>query len=209
MDKIICFGKNYSDHMLELGDAPVDKPVIFLKPPSVLKQCEKWNETIQASVTENETHYECELVLKLSKGGYQMTYQEASAAISEYTIGLDMTLRTIQASLKKNGHPWTTGKVFPDACIMGPWIKYTSEDFLNTPFSFCLDGEIKQQSVGKAMLFKPEELIVYASQFFPLCAGDVLFTGTPAGVGPIHKKSIGILTVSDFKYTVHWQSYRC
>lgn len=206
MDKIVCFGKNYSDHMMELGDAPVSQPVIFLKPPSVLKQCAQWGETLQAHLTEHETHYECELVIKLNTDGYRMTLEEASDAIDEYTIGLDMTLRQQQTILKQNGHPWTTAKVFSDSAIIGPWIKYNEQQFLNTSFQFMLDQDVKQQSQGKNMLFKPRDLVHYASQFFPLCAGDILFTGTPAGVGAVKNGSIGSLIINYFQYYVRWST---
>ncbi len=205
MDKVVCFGKNYQDHMHELGDKPVDKPVIFLKPPSVVKQCEKWGETIQACLIPNqETHYECELVIQLNQGGYCIAPHEASAMIEKYTIGLDMTLRQQQALLKQNGHPWTIAKVFPDSCIIGPWIEYDAKCFSDLPFSFSLNNELKQSSFGKNMLFKPEELVSYASQFFPLCKGDILFTGTPSGVGKVHENAIGTLKITEHQYNVQW-----
>ncbi len=204
MDKIVCFGKNYQAHMLELGDAPVEKPVIFLKPPSVLKQCKAWDETLQVALTTNETHYECELVLRLNRDAYQISIEEAAGAIDAYTIGLDMTLRQAQALLKKNGHPWTIAKVFPDAGIIGPWIECNDFNFLELPFQFTLDGVVKQSSYGKDMLFKPAALISDASQFFPLCKGDILFTGTPAGVGPVQNGSVGILKIGEVQYGVQW-----
>jgi 2-keto-4-pentenoate hydratase/2-oxohepta-3-ene-1,7-dioic acid hydratase in catechol pathway len=208
MDKIICFGKNYQDHMLELGDEPVTKPVIFLKPPSILAQCQQWGKTVQAYLPDHETHYECELVLQLNKDGYNMTVEEADDAIGAYTIGLDMTLRQVQNLLKKNGHPWTIGKVFPSACIIGPWIEAISSDFLDNQFIFKLDGIEKQRSCGRNMLFQPQKLIAYASQFFPLCKGDIIFTGTPAGVGPVHNNSTGVLSLNsaarDYQYFVQW-----
>jgi 2-keto-4-pentenoate hydratase/2-oxohepta-3-ene-1,7-dioic acid hydratase in catechol pathway len=204
MDKIVCFGKNYADHMKELGDAPVEKPVIFLKPPSVLKQCNQWNDTLQVQLMQDDTHYECELVIRLKNDAYQIPIEKAENCINDYTIGLDMTLREKQSLLKKNGHPWTIGKVFPDAAIIGPWIPYHSLDFLETTFQFTLNGTVKQQSYGKNMLFKPAELIHYASQFFPLCAGDILFTGTPAGVGAVNKNSHGKIQIGSRAYTVLW-----
>lgn len=204
MDKIVCFGKNYQDHILELGDKPVTKPVIFLKPPSILKQCMAWGGTVNAQLAESETHYECELVIKLSKGGYKMTLAEASTAIEAYTIGLDMTLRSLQAKLKDQGHPWTISKVFPDSCIIGPWIEISDMSFMDDEFKFSLDQKLKQRSFGKNMLFKPFDLIMYASRFFPLCSGDILFTGTPSGVGAVYDKSIGVLQVAKHEYTVVW-----
>ena len=206
MDKIVCFGKNYQDHMLELGDKPVSKPVIFLKPPSVLKQCANWGGTVNATLTDSETHYECELVIKLSSGGYKMTTSEAKSSICAYTIGLDMTLRVEQAKLKAAGHPWTTGKVFPDAAIIGPWIETSSLDFLDLDFTFTLDNELKQKSSGHKMIFNPIDLIVYASNYFPLCEGDILFTGTPSGVGMVNNKSQGVLSISNHKYNVEWNT---
>ena len=205
MDKIVCFGKNYQEHMLELGDAPVDKPVIFLKPGSVLKQCNEWGSDIDVLLTEEETHFECELVIRLSKGGYKLSFEEASQCIDAYTIGLDMTLRKLQAGLKKNGHPWTTAKVFPDSAIIGPWIKTNHLNFLDDKFRFVLDGKLCQQAQGKQMLFKPVELIQYASQHFPLCPGDILFTGTPSGVGQVNNGSKGKLSIADKYYNVNWK----
>ena len=172
MDKIICFGKNYQDHILELGDKSVIKPVIFLKPPSVLKQCVNWDEKIEAFFPKNETHYECELVIRLGMGGYNLTLDQAAKSISAYTVGLDMTLRQEQMVLKQNGHPWTISKVFPDSCIIGPWIEVFDMKFMDEIFRFSLNHHLKQKSCANNMLFKPVDLIVYASQFFPLCEGS-------------------------------------
>ena len=204
MDKVVCFGKNYQDHMLELGDKPVSEPVIFLKPKSVVKTCTAWNDTINAFFPEQELHYECELVLRLGAGGYKMSRDEALKSIDAYTVGLEMTLRKEQAVLKANGHPWTISKVFPDSCIIGPWIETINLDFLNTNFKFSLNNEVKQSSSGINMLFNPVDLIVYASKFFPLCKGDVLFTGTPSGVGKIAKGSSGVVAIRQHQYTVLW-----
>lgn len=204
MDKVICFGKNYQDHMLELGDAAVDKPVIFLKPPSVVHQCPAWGNNINVALTGSETHFECELVIKLCKGGYKLNAEEALEAIGSYTLGLDMTLRKEQALLKENRHPWTTSKVFPDAAIIGPWINVVNMDFLDTEFTFTLDKLLKQKSCGKNMLFNPVELIVYASKHFALCEGDILFTGTPSGVGAVKEDSTGVLQIGQYHYGVNW-----
>ena len=204
MDKIVCFGKNYQEHMLELGDAPVTKPVIFLKPASTLKQCPSWNDEIDLILTQEETHYECELVIQLKAGGYNMTDSEAINALDSYTIGLDMTLRKLQTELKQNGHPWTSAKVFPDAAVIGPWLKINDLDFLDLEFNFSLDGQIRQHGMGNQMLFSPIDLIKYASQHFLLCPGDILFTGTPAGVGMVKRGSRGKLSLGKNNYLVNW-----
>lgn len=202
---IICFGKNYQDHMHELGDKPVDQPVIFLKPESVLKACNNWGDTLHLYLPQEETHFECELVFKLQCGGYQFTPEKARDALGWFTIGLDMTKRNVQKSLKAAGHPWTLGKVFPDAAVIGPWIKIENlEKCLTESFSFTLNNTLRQSSVGNNMLFSPIDLVVLASQHFPLCEGDILFTGTPAGVGKVMSGDRGVLQLGQYGYSVCW-----
>ncbi len=190
LDKIICFGKNYEDHCKEIGDSKCEKPVIFIKPSSCLVQAKNWIDPLQISRLSstdhlNDLNYECEVVLQLSAGGYKMSPEEAEMAISHYSIGLDMTLRKLQKTLKDNGHPWTIAKVFPNSAIIGPWIECKYEELKNIEFSLKLNGEIKQNSHVKNMIFNPIQLIQHASQFFELCPGDIIFTGTPAGIGQL------------------------
>lgn len=197
IDKIICVGKNYLEHAKELGDAVPEKPVIFLKPPSVLQQCPQWNETIQVSYPQDrgEVHHEIEIVVQVGD----------NTKINAVTLGLDMTLRTEQAKLKKAGHPWTTGKVFKDAAIIGPWIAL--EDFsqyLYYEFSLTIDDEIRQQGYGRDMTMKPEELVNYINQYFPICKNDIVFTGTPAGVGAIRVTSLATLQWGKYHFNVQW-----
>ena len=203
MDKIICFGKNYDQHMAEMGDKYVEKPVIFIKPASVLKTC-KWGDLIDLQLINEDTHYECELVIRINKGGYNLSYTDASKMIDGVTVGLDMTLRNLQSNLKTQGHPWTVSKVFPDSCVIGEFIPTNNLDFLNLDFSFSLNNELKQSSKGVHMRMHPFDLIVYASSFFPLCAGDILFTGTPKGVGKVCANSQGQLSIGDLSYYVKW-----
>ena len=205
MPSIICFGKNYQDHMHELGDKPVDQPVIFLKPLSALKACKNWGETLQLYLPQEETHFECELVFKLKSGGYQLTKAQAHDALDSFTIGLDMTKRNLQKQLKEAGHPWTIGKVFPDAAVIGPWIKIENlESCLSESFSFTLNNNVRQNSMGEKMLFSPIDLVVLASQYFPLCEGDILFSGTPAGVGKVASGDKGVLQLGKCTYSVCW-----
>lgn len=204
---IIFFGKNYHDHMHELGDKPVDKPVIFLKPANVLRIAHHWNETMDLYFPEEEIHYECELVFKLNAGGFQLTAEKARDALGWYTVGLDMTKRNLQKKLKENGHPWTIGKVFPDAAVIGPWIEIADmESCLETPFYFLLNDQLRQTGFGKNMLFSPVDLVVYASQYFPLSAGDILFTGTPSGVGKIERGDVGTIKMAEKNYFVRWKA---
>lgn len=205
-DKIICFGKNYQDHMNELGDKLVDRPVIFLKPFSVLKSCAQWGDALSLSFPEDEIHYECELVFKLKSGGYQLSQEQAREMLGWYTIGLDMTKRVLQSELKKAGHPWTIGKIFPDAAVIGPWLSIENLDqHLSTEFSFSLNNEIRQKGFGKNMLFSPIDLVVLASQYFPLCEGDILFTGTPSGVGKINQNDLAELKLGNQLFKVEWK----
>jgi acylpyruvate hydrolase len=201
IDKIICVGKNYHEHAKELGDAIPEKPVIFLKPASTLLQANNWDETIIAHYPQHrgELHHEIEIVLQLTEDAYQITPTDAEKLIGAVTIGLDMTLRTEQTKLKKQGHPWTIAKVFKDAAILGPWIAI--EDFpyyLYQEFTLTIDEILRQHGYGREMNLSPRELISYISQYLPLSRGDIIFTGTPAGVGPVLPGQL---------VTVQWQQY--
>jgi 2-keto-4-pentenoate hydratase/2-oxohepta-3-ene-1,7-dioic acid hydratase in catechol pathway len=178
MDKFICVGKNYLDHAKELGDAIPEMPVLFLKPPSTAVTVKEWGQTLEVALPRDRgsVHYECEIIVQI----------DADRKIKAVTLGLDMTLREMQGQLKKQGHPWELSKVFKNSAIVGPWIPFTEfSHYLNEEFSFHLNGEIKQKAFGTQMRLSPKECIAYAAQYFPLCQGDLFFTGTPAGVGPV------------------------
>lgn len=206
-DKIVCVGKNYRDHAIELGDAVPEKPVLFLKPASVLKQASDWGELMHLDFhfEDSAVQPECEIVLRVANDGYKMTREEAKNAISSVTLGLEMTLRSRQSELKKLGHPWTTAKVFKDAAILGPWIPYHQfKDYLRTEFQLLINGEVRQCSKGAEMMIQPEDLLIYISQFFPLKSGDVIYTGTPAGVTSISKNTTAEVRWSNHSYSVKW-----
>lgn len=208
IDKIICVGKNYLEHAKELGDAIPEKPVLFLKPPSVLKTVMRWQDTLYIPDLPQDANIqpECEIVLHITTGGYRITREQAENMVGEVSLGLDMTLRTRQTQLKKNGHPWTTAKVFPDAAIIGPWISLKEfHDYLDTPFSLSINDKICQQAKGTEMMMNPVELLVYISSFFPLCAGDIIFTGTPAGVSPISANDQATLSWGNHSFSVIWK----
>ncbi|MEY2987730.1 MAG: hypothetical protein RJB13_1251 [Pseudomonadota bacterium] len=207
MDKIICVGKNYPDHAAELGDKQPDKPVLFLKPPSVLRTHTNSGTALELTLPSHSTavHHEIELVFRVRREGFRMSIEEAHNALDAVTVGLDMTLRDLQTSAKKAGAPWTTGKVFPDAAIVGPWLEFSAlQDIENQKFSLHIDDTLRQQSSAKEMLFKPAECLSYASQFFPICEGDLLFTGTPIGVAPVSVGQSAVLTFSTISYCVRW-----
>ncbi len=197
IDKIVGVGKNYLDHAQELGDRVPEKPVLFLKPPSTLKQVKHWGERVEVTFLKGvgEIHHECEVVLRVG----------ADKQFDAVSIGLDMTLRTRQAELKKNGHPWTTAKVFVDAAIVGPWIMLADfPDYKDTPFALELDGQLRQQAKMTDMIMSVMDILPYIESFFPLCPGDLIFTGTPKGVGAVIPGAVAKLSWAPYHYEVKW-----
>jgi acylpyruvate hydrolase len=207
IDKIVCVGKNYLDHAQELGDAVPDKPVLFLKPASVIRQVAHWGEQIQLDFPSEDTNVqpECEIALRLAHDGYRMKLDETRHAISDITLGLDMTLRARQTELKNQGHPWTIAKVFKDAAVLGPWIPYHQfNHYMDTEFQLRINDRLQQSAKGCDMMMHPEHLLVYVSQFFPLKKGDIIYTGTPAGVTSISKNTTAELRWNTYCYKVNW-----
>ncbi len=188
MDKLICIGKNYLEHAKELGDAVPEKPVLFLKPPSAMIQASQEGETIETKlpVGRGSVHHECEIVLRLGPGG----------KIDALTLGLDLTLRDLQAALKKSGHPWEVSKVFAGSALLGPWLP-VFDDYLEREFSLTINGALKQKGKGSEMRTPPEACIEHARSCFPVLPGDAVFTGTPAGVGPIQAGDLAELKWGD------------
>ena len=211
MDKIVCVGKNYAEHAKELGDAVPDKPVLFIKPPSALKVAAQKGERVSLRIPPETgaLHHECEIVLKISRDGYRMSLGEAQTAICEVTLGLDMTLRDLQAKLKKQGHPWEVSKAFLDSAVVGPWIKTADfGQYLDTFFKLSLDGNLKQTGRASQMTLSPAECVAYISQHFPLKKGDLVFTGTPAGVGPVTAGQVAQLEWGPIQYQVTWTDFQ-
>lgn len=207
MDKIICVGKNYSEHSAELGDVHPEKPVLFIKPPSVLRTVSANGSLLNLKLPRHseQVHHEVELVFRIDRDGFRMTRAEAEKALGAVTVGLDMTLRDIQQECKRKGTPWTTGKVFPDAAVIGPWIELQAgSKALEEVFSFALDGVQRQSAQGKQMSHDPFECLSYVSQFFPICKGDLIFTGTPVGVGPVALGQTGEVRYGPIHYKVTW-----
>ncbi|MBI1860133.1 MAG: fumarylacetoacetate hydrolase family protein [Deltaproteobacteria bacterium] len=207
MDKIICLGRNYPEHAKEMGGNPIERPVLFLKPPSVRRQIGKNGDRISVALPRRDSsvHPECEIIVWITQGGQNLTVEEAGARIGWVTLGLDVTLRDIQATAKKAGHPWTVSKVFRDSAIVGPWFAVSEfPNYKETEFRL-LQGE-KARQIGDPgqMMFSPAEAIAYASENFPLNPGDILFTGTPAGVGPVVAGDVVRLVWGKMNYEVAW-----
>lgn len=175
MDKIICLGKNYADHVAEMKEKAPSKPVLFLKPASCFIE-PKDKSQFDIPWTRGEIHYECEIVFKLYKKN-----------IIGLGLGLDLTLRDLQKTLKENGHPWEIAKSFKNSAIVTPMkgIRDFSSDWQDTPFTLKINGEVKQTAKLNDAILKANEIIHYIDEFFPICDGDLVFTGTPKGVGPL------------------------
>lgn len=186
--KVVCVGKNYLEHAKELGDAVPDKPVIFMKPPSAMAFSP---ENIVYPSFSQSLHYETELVALVGKTGYAIPKAGAYDYIAGYAVGLDMTLRDLQANAKKQGHPWTVSKCFDTSALLGPFIaKETIPDPQALEIKLWVNGILKQDDSTRNMMFSLADLITYVSGYFTLEEGDLLFTGTPKGVGETHRGDV-------------------
>lgn len=174
---------NYRPHCIELNNPLPEEPVIFLKPDSAYATDK--NPFFLPHFSQ-EIHYETELVVKISKLGKNIAEKYAHRYYEEFTLGLDMTARDLQRKSRSLGHPWTTSKAFDQSAIVG---KFLAKDCFNLQalhFHLDINGERRQEGYTGDMIFSIDQLVAYASQFFTLKTGDLIFTGTPAGVGPLH-----------------------
>lgn len=179
--KIFCVGRNYAEHAKELNNEIPEEPVIFLKPKSALLQSQT---TFYYPEFTNELHYEAELVLKIIKNGKYVSANQANKYYNAITVGIDFTARDLQQELKKKGLPWEKAKAWDNSAVIGTWIDITPQ-MLKNPinFSMKLNEDVVQKGNSKDMLFSFDKIVSNISQYFSLNIGDVIFTGTPAGVG--------------------------
>jgi len=179
--KIFCVGRNYADHAKEMNNEIPDEPVIFMKPKSALVQ----NHTpFYYPEFTNELHYECELVVRISKNGKYIQEKHASNYYNAISVGIDFTARDIQKQLKEKGLPWEKAKSFDNSAAVGNFVDITpAMNKKNINFSFEKNKEIVQKGNSKDMIFSIDAIIANISNYFSLNIGDLIFTGTPAGVG--------------------------
>ncbi len=179
--KIFCVGRNYADHAKELGNAVPEEPVIFMKPKTALMTS---NAPFYYPEFTNELHYEAEIVLRVCKNGRYIGEADAEMYYDAFTIGIDFTARDIQAELKKKGLPWEKAKAWDNSAVIGKWVDLTPE-ILTNPIHFSLQKNKETVQVGTTedMIFSFNEIVSHISQYFSINIGDLIYTGTPAGVG--------------------------
>ncbi|WP_046745874.1 fumarylacetoacetate hydrolase family protein [Kordia zhangzhouensis] len=182
--KIICIGRNYTEHIAELANEKPADPVIFMKPDTAILIKKQ---PFFIPDFSNEIHHEVEILVKINKLGKYIDRKFAHKYYDEISVGIDFTARDLQSKLKAKGLPWEKAKAFDGSAVVGEWIsKDQFADMNDLNFSLQKNDEIVQQGNTKHMLWKIDELIAYVSQFFTLKIGDVIFTGTPAGVAKVN-----------------------
>ena len=181
--KIICVGRNYTDHIKELENNKPKEPVLFLKPDSSIILN---NKPFFIPDFSQNIHYELELIIKISRLGKHIQEKFSHKYYDFIGLGIDFTARDLQSDLKSKGLPWEKSKAFDGSCFISKWInKSEFNDVNNLNFNLNKNGKTVQKTNSKLMLWKIDELISYISTFFTLKIGDVIFTGTPAGVGKV------------------------
>lgn len=182
--KILCIGRNYAEHIAELQNEVPDAPVIFAKPDTALLQR---NQPFFYPDFTQDIHHEVELVLRVSKNGRHIEEQFAHTYYDAIGLGLDLTARDLQSKLKSKGLPWELAKGFDGSAPLGATFKPVAEfeDLKNINFRLEVNGEVRQQGNSSMMLHDFNKIISYISRFITLKMGDLIFTGTPSGVGPI------------------------
>lgn len=181
--KLICIGRNYVDHIDELNNERPEEPVVFIKPDSAILPKEQ---DFYIPEFSNDVHYEVEVLVKIKKVGKHIAREFAHKYYDEVGLGIDFTARDLQSKLKSKGLPWEKAKGFDGAAVIGNWVpkeKLGDMDHLN--FTLSKNGEVVQQGNTSLMLWKMDELIAHVSTYFMLKKGDIIFTGTPAGVGKV------------------------
>jgi 2-keto-4-pentenoate hydratase/2-oxohepta-3-ene-1,7-dioic acid hydratase in catechol pathway len=181
--KIICIGRNYAEHIKELSNERPTDPVVFIKPDSAILPKEQ---DFYIPEFSEDIHYEVEVLVKIKKVGKHIDPKFAHKYYNEIGLGIDFTARDLQAQLKEKGLPWEKAKGFDGAAVIGTWVpKSDFKDVKNLHFTLTKNDEMVQNGDTSQMLWSIDELIGYVSKYFTLKKGDVLFTGTPSGVGRV------------------------
>ena len=186
--KLLCIGKNYAKHAAEMQSTVPTEPVVFLKPATALI-CN--GETIVLPALSHNVHHEVELVAVITRSGKHVAETEALSLVGAYAVGLDMTARDLQAAAKQKGHPWSVAKGFDTFAPLGPLVAAEAvPDPQDIHLSLTVNGAVRQQAHTGMMVFSLATLITYCSRIFTLEPGDLIYTGTPEGVGPVEEGDV-------------------
>ncbi|WP_299050508.1 fumarylacetoacetate hydrolase family protein [uncultured Polaribacter sp.] len=185
--KIICIGRNYAKHIEELANERPEHPVVFLKPDSAILP--KKNPFFIPPFSE-DIHFEVEILVKINKVGKYIDTKFAHKYYDEIGLGIDFTARDVQQKCKEKGLPWEKAKAFDGSAVVGEFYAKEQFDLENLKFQLFKNDELVQDGNTNAMLWKIDELIAYVSQYFTLKKGDLIFTGTPAGVGKVSENNV-------------------
>ena len=181
--KVICVGRNYAAHAEELNNPIPEAPMFFIKPNSALVN---WGKQLTIPIDRGECHHELELAVLLGQKLTHATYEQTCRAVVGVTLGLDLTLRDLQNQLKAKGYPWEIAKAFDDSCPIAEWQSVPDSTWLErVDIELTVNGDVRQTTNTRLMLWPVIELIRSASRHFSLSPGDIIMTGTPAGVGKL------------------------
>lgn len=194
--KIFCVGKNYVAHVQEMRGTLPESPVIFMKPATAFLGHGK---TFFLPSFSHNIHYEAELVIKIDRSGKSISPQAAPSFIAGVTLGIDFTARDIQDECKRQGHPWELAKSFDYSAAVGDFVSMTLEEIMHSSFVARKNGEIVQQGDPRLMIFDIPTIISFLSERFTLQKGDLIFTGTPEGVGQVNNGDLLELYLNDKK----------
>ncbi|WP_412063622.1 fumarylacetoacetate hydrolase family protein [Rubrivirga sp. IMCC45206] len=182
--KVLCIGRNYVAHVIEMGGREGDEPVVFLKPATALVGS---GGTLVLPRQSADVHHEVELVAVIGTEGKGIAEADALDHVAAYALGLDMTARDLQAEAKKGGKPWSVAKGFDTFAPLGPLVDAAEiPDPQALEITLTIDGDVRQQGSTALMAFSVARIVAYLSTVFTLEPGDVIYTGTPEGVGPVH-----------------------
>lgn len=180
--KIFCVGRNYAEHAIELNNTIPDAPVVFMKPPTAILK----GKDFYLPEFSKDMHHECELVYRVCKNGKHIAENFASKYVDAITVGIDFTARDVQQNQKTKGLPWEIAKAFDSSAVLGGWVQLSNvATHSSITFSMQKNGETVQRGDTSHMIYSIEKIISYLSQFFTLQQGDIIFTGTPAGVSAV------------------------
>ena len=192
--KVVCIGRNYLEHIRELNNVTPETPILFMKPSTSLVALD---EPIHLPVGRGECHHEVELAVLVGRELRNADAKTARRAVAGYGIALDLTLRDLQNELKKKGHPWETAKAFDGSCPLSPFLAPEAlPDPQATDLALQINGQLRQRGNTQQMMVSLFELMAYISTHFTLQPGDVVLTGTPAGVGPLQSGDILMLSLA-------------